>query len=134
MRLFRALAGALLLLPFATPATAEQDLETLRERNERYEKQLIEEQQAKARWQAQLRDRLSARDAAERRLAEAESAYKSMRSRKRMRGEKRAAVKDEAEEARAALSAAEQNLEDFYKGARRAGVPRGWLRLRDGDS
>ena len=134
MRGFRGISSAFLALAFAFPVGADQNLDSLRERNERYEKEQIEEQQAKTRWQTQLRALLSERDAARTRQAKAQKSYKSMRSRNRLRGDKRASVQNEVEAARTALAAAEQNLEDFYKGARRAGVPRGWLRLRDRDS
>ena len=134
MRGFCVFAGGLLAVLLALPALAERDLDALRERNERYEKQQLEEQQAKARWQNELRGLLAERDAARSRLTQAEASYKRLRSRNRARGAKRANALTAVEQARADLANAEEKLEAFYKGARRAGIPRGWLRLRDRDS
>ena len=52
-----------------------------------------------------------------------------LRHRRKPRGEGRQALLTELDAARAARDVAEQELEDFYEVARRAGVPPGWLRL-----
>lgn len=66
----------------------------------------------------------SARERHDRALA----AYRQMRHRASVRGAEKAAVMQEREEAKAALSAAESNLEELLESARRAGVPPGWIR------
>jgi ribonuclease HI len=88
-------------------------------------------QRDRSAWQAELRGALAALETARARQATAEQAYSDARHRRRARGATKAAILAERERAAEAVVQAERNLENLYERARAAGVPPGWLRLRD---
>jgi hypothetical protein len=80
-------------------------------------------------WQEHLRKSLVEVEEARAREDLAVEHVAKLRHRRKPRGEARQALLTELDAARAARAVAEQELEDFYEVARRAGVPPGWLRL-----
>jgi hypothetical protein len=84
-------------------------------------------------WQERLRQALVEVEEARAREELAVEHVAKLRHRRKPRGEARQALRAELEAARASRTAAEQELEDFYEVARRAGVPPGWLRLPEDD-
>lgn len=109
-----------------SPADEKSDarVDVLRERLER-------DAQQEAAWRERHRKRLAEVEQARADLEEKKRAHYALRRRKWRSGKSREAYSREVEEAGTALKAAEQKLDAFYRSARRAGVPPGWVRPPD---
>ncbi len=121
----RAAAGAAFALAFALPAAASDAKDP-----KSYSVVMDAEREL---WQTRF---LEAREAVAKARARRQTAveeYRRLRHRRRKRGEEKQKGFDEFTASEAALERADAALEDLFETARRAGVPRGWMRLRGGD-
>lgn len=88
----------------------------------------LDEKASREVWEAAFAEAREELREARARLVVAHAAYQNMRHRRRLRGEAKKAIIDEWEAAQAALPEVEQKLQELQEAARRAGVPKGWLR------
>jgi hypothetical protein len=79
-------------------------------------------------WVQAIRDAQDDLATARWRYEEARKSYSKMKQRRKARGARKAALVLERDEAAAALTKTEHDLEQLLLSARRAGVPPGWIR------
>jgi hypothetical protein len=79
-------------------------------------------------WVQAIRDAREDLASARARYEESRESYSKMKRHGKARGERKEALVQERDAAAEALAAAERSLEELLESARRAGVPRGWIR------